>query len=63
MEHQAVGRSTPEEKQFHFDGKKKVRLKGIDPSQKAGFKDRKEAERRTAEDIAVIDKLQDRLYA
>lgn len=63
MEHQAVGKSTPEEKRFHFDGKRKVRLKGIDPSQKAGFKDRKEAERRTAEDIAVIDKLQDRLYA
>jgi PPK2 family polyphosphate:nucleotide phosphotransferase len=63
VEHQAVGRSTPEEKRFHFDGKKKARLKGIDPSQKAGFKDRKEAERRTAEDVAAIDKLQDRLYA
>jgi PPK2 family polyphosphate:nucleotide phosphotransferase len=63
VEHQAVGKSTPEEKRFHFDGKRKVRLKGIDPSQKAGFKDRKEAELRTAEDIAAIDKLQDRLYA
>ena len=63
MEHQAVGKSTPEEKRFHFDGKRKARLKGIDPSQKAGFKDRKEAERRTAEDVAAIDKLQDRLYA
>jgi PPK2 family polyphosphate:nucleotide phosphotransferase len=63
VEHQAVGKSTPEEKRFHFDGKRKARLKGIDPSQKAGFKDRKEAERRTAEDVAAIDKLQDRLYA
>ena len=63
MEHQAVGKSTSEEKRFHFDGKRKARLKGIDPSQKAGFEDRKEAERRTAEDVAAIDKLQDRLYA
>ena len=63
MGHQAVGKLTPEEKRFHFDGKRKARLKGIDPSQKAGFKDRKEAERRTAEDVAAIDKLQDRLYA
>jgi PPK2 family polyphosphate:nucleotide phosphotransferase len=63
VERQTVGKSTREEKLLHFDGKKKVRLKGVDPSQKAGFKDRKEAERRTAEDIAAIDKLQDRLYA
>jgi PPK2 family polyphosphate:nucleotide phosphotransferase len=51
------------EKLYRCDGKKKIRLAKIDPGQKNGFKDRAEAERRTEEDIGVIDELQDRLYA
>lgn len=51
------------EKLFRCDGKKKVRLAKIDPRQKTGFEDRKKAERRTEEDVRVIDELQDRLYA
>jgi PPK2 family polyphosphate:nucleotide phosphotransferase len=58
-----MAKSTPIEKLFRIDGKKKVRLKDFDPQQKPGFRDRKEAEQQTAEDIVLIDKLQDRLYA
>ncbi len=58
-----MAKSTPIEKLFRVDGKKKVRLKDFDPQQKTGFRDRTQAEERTAEDIALIDKLQDRLYA
>jgi PPK2 family polyphosphate:nucleotide phosphotransferase len=46
-----------------FDGSRKVRLDEIDPRQKTGFGSRADAERRTADDIAEIDVLQDRLYA
>jgi PPK2 family polyphosphate:nucleotide phosphotransferase len=50
-------------KHYRIDGRSLVRLADIDPDQETGFKHRDEAEKQTAEDIVVIDDLQDRLYA
>ena len=58
-----MGKSTPVDKLFRYDGKRRICLKEIDPDQKTGFEDRDEAEAQTAEDIAVIDRLQDQLFA
>ena len=48
---------------YRFDGSDKVELAKIDPRQKTGFSDRDAAERSADDDIATIDRLQDRLYA
>ena len=58
-----MGKTTPIDKLFRYDGKRKICLKEIDPNQRTGLKDREKAEAQTAEDIAAIDQLQDRLYA
>jgi len=58
-----MGSSAPVETLFRFDGSRRVRLDEIDPDEKIGLKDRTKAESRTDDDIAVIDDLQDRLYA
>lgn len=58
-----MAKAAPLEALFRFDGTRKIRLEDIDPNQKPGFKNRAEAEAQTGKDIAVIDKLQDRVYA
>jgi PPK2 family polyphosphate:nucleotide phosphotransferase len=48
---------------FRFDGKTRFRIANFDTRQKTGFEDRKKAEKGTAQDIAEIDRMQDRLFA
>jgi PPK2 family polyphosphate:nucleotide phosphotransferase len=48
---------------FRIEPEKRAHLSERDPRDKAGLGDKEAAKRRTAEDAAAIDALQDRLYA